>query len=162
MNEKQVRMDMINQNRQAVKDGVEGAKKMGVMEELKLKLGKGAKAEEAKTIMENAKTAVKMHTDATQVMAKNIGGVLGDAGRVDLKAISAAASGAVEGTAKEAGKNSHAMGNNTGKGMKNLLVLAGVGMAFGAVKATFDNSAEQRRQKQLELMSMRQQYGGAM
>ena len=162
MNEKQVRMDMINQNRQAVKDGVEGAKKMGVMEELKLKLGKGAKAEEAKTIIENAKTAVRMHTDATETMAKNIGGVLGDAGRVDLKAISAAASGAVEGTAKEAGKNLHAMGNNTGKGITSLVMLAGVGMAFGAIKATFDNSAEQRRQKQLELMAMRQQYGGAM
>ena len=162
MNEKQVRMDMIKQNRQAVADGVEGTKKMGTMEELKLKLGRGAKAGEAKTILENAKTAVKMHTDATDVMAKNIGGILGDVGRVDLKAISAAASGAVEGAAKEAGKNTHAMGNNTGKGMKSLLVLAGVGAAFGAVKATFDNSAEQRRQKQLELMAMRQQYGGAM
>jgi hypothetical protein len=69
---------------------------------------------------------------------------------------------AVEDASKEAGKNIHAVGNNTGKGMKSLLVLAGVGMAFGAVKATFDNSAEQRRQKQLELMAMRQQYGGAM
>ena len=162
MNEKQVRMDMIKQNMQAVKDGVEGAKSMGLMEKLKLKLGKGAKAEEAKTMLENAKAAVKSHTEATDVMAKNIGGILGDAGRVDLKAISAAASGAVEGAAKEAGKNIHAMGNNTGKGITNLLFLAGVGMAFGAVKATFDNSAEQRRQKQLELMAMRQQYGGAM
>ena len=120
----------------------------------------GKATEEAERMIDSAKQGLKSHNEALGKMKENIGKTLGDAGRVDMKAIEKAASGTIENVAKDT-KNISAMANNSGKGMKSLLLLGAVAAGLGAVKSGFDNSAEQRRQKQLELMSLRQQYGGA-
>ena len=120
----------------------------------------GKATEEAERMIDSAKQGLKSHNEALGQMKENIGKTLGDAGRVDVKAIEKAASGTIENVAKDT-KNISAMANNSGKGMKSLLLLGAVAAGLGAVKSGFDNSAEQRRQKQLELMSLRQQYGGA-
>lgn len=115
---------------------------------------------EANEAIQSAKEGLKAHNEALGKMKANIGNAIGETGRVDMDAIAKAASGTVENVAKDA-KNINAMANNTGKGMKSLVMLGAVAAGLGAIKAGFDNSAEQRRQKQLELMSLRQQYGAA-
>lgn len=68
----------------------------------------------------------------------------------------------VSGIAGKVEQNVGAMAGNAPKGMGWFAKAAIAGMAFGALKAINDNSTEQRRQKQLELMSLRQQYGSSI
>ena len=60
MNEKQLRTELIKENKAKIAEGVEGTKRIGNIDKIKAKMGFGSLAEEAKSMLNNAKEAVKI------------------------------------------------------------------------------------------------------